>query len=270
MHIVFETRFSFFGQSGWQSQAAADPALLFDEARLEQRLRYFREITLASLAAQTDPNFQHLILSSTLMPEPWKVKLREVCFDTLGEKRVGLIFKPEGSAGHIIRDLIARKFAGHNVAQVVLDDDDAVSCDFVAALRRYADFTVDDPVNPKPYTFISFPRGYTLGIENGKPAWLSNRFVPYTNLGLALVAPADTHRNPFLTSHKKIGQRHPSLMVTPLRPFYLRAVHEHNDSRAHKSDEILTPAQIAETFDYFPFLAAHFPKAGKRNKAAAE
>jgi hypothetical protein len=47
-------------------------------------------------------------------------------------------------------------------------------------------------------------------------------------------------------------------------------VHEHNDSRAHKSDEILTPAQIAETFDYFPFLAAHFPKAGKRNKAAAE
>lgn len=64
MDIVFETRFSFFGQSGWRSDHAADPDLLFADDRLEQRLRYFEQITLESLKGQTDGNFRHLVLSS--------------------------------------------------------------------------------------------------------------------------------------------------------------------------------------------------------------
>ncbi|HBZ45657.1 MAG TPA: hypothetical protein DEO85_16760 [Maritimibacter sp.] len=270
MDIVFETRFSFFGQSGWRSDHAADPDLLFADDRLEQRLRYFEQITLESLKGQTDGNFRHLVLSSTLMPDRWQGRLRDLLFDTLGEDRVDLQFRPEGSAGHTIKDHIAETYKNEYVTQVVLDDDDAVSSDFVAALRGYAAIARRDPLNTKPYTFISFPRGYTLGLENGKIDWLSPRFVPYTNLGLALVSPGTSRRNPFLTSHKKIGQRHPSFMVTHLCPFYLRAIHGLNDSRAHKNDDRLTPKQIAAALPFFPWLADHFPEEAKAAKIAAQ
>ena len=259
MKVVFETRFSFFGQSGWKSDHAADPALLFAPDRLEHRLKYFEEVTLASQAGQTDGCFEHLILSSTLMPEDWQTRLRELCFDTLGKDRCRILFRPEGSAGHIIKNTVARAYGDDRVAQVVLDDDDAVSADFVAAVKYYGSFALRDPMNPRPYTFLSFPRGYTLGIEDGKIDWLSPRYVPYTNLGLALIAPGTTKRNPFLTSHKRIGLRHPSYMVTHMRPYYLRAVHGLNDSRAHKSDDVLDDKSIAGVFPYFPWLARHFP-----------
>ncbi|HHC29039.1 MAG TPA: hypothetical protein ENK80_00495, partial [Rhodobacterales bacterium] len=78
MDVVFETRFSFFGQSGWKSAAAADPGLLFDPARMDERLKLFERITLPSLKAQEDGDFTHMVLSSTLMPNDYKIKLRDL------------------------------------------------------------------------------------------------------------------------------------------------------------------------------------------------
>ena len=52
MDVVFETRFSYFGQSGWKSAAAADPKLLFDPPRMDERLKLFERVTLPSLKAQ--------------------------------------------------------------------------------------------------------------------------------------------------------------------------------------------------------------------------
>lgn len=271
MKVVFETRFSFFGQSGWKSATAANPELLFEDDRLAQRMTYFEAVTLPSLKSQTDTRFEHLVLSSTLMPPAWQKALRELCFDTLGEARCRVLFRPEGSAGRILRRTVANLYPEQTVAQVVLDDDDAISADFVAAVRFYGQVALQDPMNKAPYTFLSFPRGYTLGIEDGELSWLAPRFVPYTNLGLALIAPADTRRNPYLTSHKQIGQRHPSYMVTHTRPYYLRAVHGLNDSRAHREEERLDPAALADTFRYFPWLARHFPQidADPRSKGIA-
>ncbi|WP_177172598.1 glycosyltransferase [Paracoccus alkenifer] len=39
--VVIVTRFSFFGKSGWKSDASRDRELLFQPQRLEQRLRLF-------------------------------------------------------------------------------------------------------------------------------------------------------------------------------------------------------------------------------------
>lgn len=270
MNVLFETRFSFFGQSGWKSAHAADPDLLFAPDRLDARLRYFEDITLTSLAGQTDKNFRILVLSSTLMPDPYKKRLHELCLDTLGNDRARVIFRPEGSAGHIFRNTVSRVYGDKPVAQVVLDDDDAVSTDFVEMLRKYARMARSDPYNDKPYTFVSFPRGHTLGLENGKITWLSPRYVPYTNLGLALVGPGNAKKNPFLTSHKKIGMRQPSFMVTHMRPYYLRAVHGLNDSNAHADDEHLSPDAIAKVIPYFPWLAAHFPDIRPTTNVAAQ
>ncbi len=258
MKVIFQTRFSFFGQSGWKSQAAADPALLFAPDRLDARLDLFEKITLPSLVAQSDPDFTHMVLSSRLMPDAHQKRLVELVKDTLGAKRAHIMFRPEGSAGRLLRQATQKTYGEQLAAQVVLDDDDAVSNDYVEILRSYGAAAWNDPHREQDYLFLSFPRGYTLGIEQGRPDSLEHRFVPYTNLGLALLAPASTRRNPFMTSHRKIGQRHPSVMYTGRRPYYLRAVHGHNDSSAIKQNLALRDSDYALALRYFPFLAPYF------------
>lgn len=260
MDVIYETRFSFFGLSGWKSAAAADPALLFDPTRLDERLRYFETITLPSLMDQTDGDFTLLLLSSTLMPPAYQARLRELTKDTLGDQRAEVMFRPEGSAGKYLRTAVRRGFGERIVAQVVLDDDDALARDFTAEVRRHArigfDASTERPQDE--HLFLSFPHGFTLGVDGGAPAWLERRYVPYTNLGLTLVAPATTRRNPFLASHLKIGLRHPSLMITRNRPYYLRSVHGHNDSRANRQAYGLKSGDIDIARAYFPFLQAWF------------
>ncbi|MCP5036525.1 MAG: hypothetical protein GY945_02880 [Rhodobacteraceae bacterium] len=264
MKIVFETRFSFFGQSGWRSEASKDPGKLFDSERLDARLEMFARFTLASLACQSDAGFDHVILSSEDMPAPYKKRLTELCKDVLGD-RAQVVFKPFMSAGHAFRQHIRQTYQGEShVAQVVLDDDDAVSFDFVMALRYQSNCIILNPVNTDPATFVSFPRGLSIGLDNGQPAWLSPRNVPYTNLGLAMVGPPGHRKNPYMTSHRKIGQRMASHVVGAKRPFYLRAVHDHNDSRAISSDERLDWDATRASFQYFPFLEGQFDLALER------
>lgn len=261
MHVIYQTRFSFYGKSGWKSPAATDPALLFDPARLDERLAMFEAITLPSLAAQTDGDFTQLILSSNLMPAPYQARLRDLAKDTLGDARVRVMFRPEGHAAGYLRGAVQKHWGEGLAAQVVLDDDDALANDFTAELRRHAPLALGSSAGDaqEAHVFLSFPRGFTLGVESGRPAWLERRFVPYTNLGLTLIAPVRSKRNPFSISHRKVGERHPSLMVTHLRPYYLRAVHGHNDSKAMRQKHGLEPGDIDAARAYFPFLAAYFP-----------
>ncbi len=259
MQILYLTRFSFFGQSGWRSPAAADPALLFEPARLKARLRLFERYTLASLAAQTDRDFHHVILSSSLMPEPWRSLLVQVSRRALGD-RARVIFRPKRSAGHVLRRYVRAHYGNlDHVVQVVLDDDDALSADFTRALRYHAGCVINDPLNEDPATFLSFPRGFSLGVDDaGLPRWMSPRNVPWTNLGLALVSRPDWRKNPFMTAHRRIGERQAGRLIGADRPFYLRAVHAHNDSRAIASDEHLSPEQIRASYRHFPFLEPLF------------
>lgn len=259
MEIIYQTRFSFFGQSGWRSAAAKDPAILFAPERLQARLRLFERYTLPSLAAQTDRNFHHVILSSTLMPEPFRTLLIQVSRRALGE-RAKVIFRPAKAAGHMLRRFIREKYSEHDhVVQVVLDDDDALSADFTEVLRYHANCVLHDPLNKDPATFLSFPRGYSLGLDSrGLPDWLAPRNVPYTNLGLALVSPPGYRKNPFMTSHRRIGERQASRLIGAQRPFYLRAVHEHNDSRAMASDERLPLEAVPDLLQHFPFMERFF------------
>jgi hypothetical protein len=270
IEVVFQTRFSFFGQSGWKSKAATDPGLLFEPERLDGRLKYFETITLPSLVDQTNFDFRLMVLSSSLMPEPYQERLRELVNDMLGAERVQLMFQPKGSAGRYLRDAVNTGFADKFVAQTVLDDDDAVAKDFVEMVRHYGALALADDHNPDNYVFLSFARGLTLGIEGGELSWLDRRYVPYTNLGLALIAPGTTRRNPFMTSHKRIGERHPSMMITHKRPYYLRAIHGLNDSSAHHSGgDNLRAGDVTAALEYFPFLRNHFkPESTASEKVA--
>ncbi len=259
MKLLFEIRFSYLGKSGWKSEASKDPALLFAPDRMAYRFELFKKITLPSLADQTDDDFDVLILISDIMPQDQKDELLSLCHSFLGPERTKILEYGPFKAGRLFRNYIRDSYAAHPyVAQVVLDDDDAVSADFVEICKIEAAKLAATDYDADQGRFLSFMRGYSLLVQDGELKNLSPKNSPYVNLGLTLVAPPDTSKNPFLVSHLAIADRHPGTIVSTLRPFYLRTVHEFNDSRTPHKKQWLSEEQIAEIEHYFPFLIDHF------------
>ena len=263
MDLVFQTRFSFFGASGWRSETSQSKELLFAPARLRNRLELFEKIALASLKDQTDQDFKLAVLSSKYMPNRFKNRLTELCNDMIGPDRCDIYFSGPRKAGRLLRKFMCEKYPDDPViAQVVLDDDDGVSCDFVEICKHESRYAFDNNYDDTNAVYLTFPRGVSLGLENQKAQWLSPRNAFFTNLGLTLVAPPSFERHPFLTSHRQIGSRFSSRPICSLRPFYVRTVHEGNDSDAkHNEIAYFVPEADDPVFDHFPFLRNHFPKA---------
>lgn len=259
MDVIFQTRFSFFGISGWQSAISQSEEKLFAPERLDDRFNLFESIALAGLRDQTDPDFKLSVLSSNNLPEKYKTRLQELCNDTLGADRVDINYRGPRKAGRLFRQIMCEQYPNdQTIAQVVLDDDDAVSRDFVAVCKHEADYAEKTNYDGTGATFLTFPRGVSLGLEQRQAAWLAPRNAYFTNLGLTLVAPPSFSRHPYLTSHRQIGNRFTSRAILTDRPFYVRTVHEGNDSDAKHSHERYTPEQITEMMKYFPFLQNHF------------
>ena len=258
MKICFLTRFSFFGKSGWKSKSSTDPDLLFAPERLDPRFEMFEKITLRSLADQTDPDFDHMVLSSSFMPEHYRKQLKDLCGDYLGD-RAKVLFRRYKYVSQVVHNFTLETYGDEDVVmQSVLDDDDAVSVDFVEAMRFEAETVQNTPYHSDPVTFLTFPRGFTLGLQDGEAPWLAHRHVPFTNLGLCILKPPSHNKNLFNISHLKVGKRYGSRMAGSHRPFYLRTVHDHNDSRARHSNAMLDQAQVSEQFRYFPLLESLF------------
>lgn len=253
IEIVYQTRFSYFGKSGWRSPASTDPEKLLAPERLESRLAMFEAITLPSLAAQTDRGFRSAILTSEMMPEVYREKLNAMCKAALGNRFRILVRRP-GSAGMEFRRNVRSSHPAETpVAQVVLDDDDALSLDFTELLRAEAEAALTLPGFRDRAFFISYPDGVTMDLSGDKPKF-SARSVPFTNLGLALVAPAASPYNPFMTAHKKVNRRFATRIIADMQPYYVRTVHGLNDSRAIKGETHLDAAGCAALLPRFPGL----------------
>ncbi len=256
MQFVFQMRYSYFGLGGWRSKASRDPAALFDTERLAKRAYFLEKIALASLAAQTDPDFKLVVLSSDQLPDPQKRFLKEVCNDMLGHKRVRVLFRGQGRAGNIFRRFQHNRLNSDPfTTQIVLDDDDAVSSDFVETLRPEAEFAKSTFSGSDSYSFVSQAQGVSAVFTDGALEF-AHKTTPFVNLGLALVAPTLTKRNPFLVAHKNIDQRHPARVNYGPTPYYLRAVHDCNDSRAMFGDDMLRDDEMPGLMDRFPLLRA--------------
>lgn len=254
MRILYQTRFSYLGKSGWRSEANGDARVLYDPARLARRFALFEQVTLASLAAQSDPDFRHMILVGRAMPAPWQRRLRELALDMLGPKRVTVMVRPPGHAAGQFRRYVRRHHTdAATLVQVVLDDDDGLARDFTGRLRADAAHHAAR-LGPAGYCYLSYAAGLSL-LWTQTPRRLVRRHVPFTNLGLALVAAPDTPHHPYATSHRRIGQRHPSCLVTGGRPNYVRVVHDDNDSRATVGTGRLDAAAQSAALDAFPWLA---------------
>jgi Putative rhamnosyl transferase len=234
--LLVVTRFAFLGISGWKSDASRDAELLFEPDRLRVRLELFRSIALPSLAAQTDRKFRHMVLTSAQLPDWALAELKAACDAAYGDpERYAILAEPKGQARRALRIYMERAYSDPLVAQMVLDDDDGLACDFVAAVRRQL-VAMDEsgkPRAPDQPTYVSHADGYGLVLnltEDGETeARLFRHRYPFINLGLTLVG-RRFDKNILGISHRKDPPNAGARSITG-KPMFIRSLHGTNDSR---------------------------------------
>lgn len=222
-------RFSYLGLSGWQGADAGNPDRLFDRRRLEARFRLFEQIALASLAAQSDPDFHLHVLTSESLPGWALDRLREASAAALGPSRVTVEARPQGRARKFHRIFLRERYGKTRVAQVVLDDDDGFSADFVEILRNRIVLAIGEGRLPAPDSvhFLTFPSGYAL-VDGGEAAGLYLHRYKFINLGLTMIGPTDRSIHSVL---HKVAPTQFGCTIWDDRPMFVRSIHDFNDSR---------------------------------------
>lgn len=255
LQMVFQTRYSFFGASGWRSEASREKEILFDPARLAKRLDLFEKMNLASLRDQTDADFKLVVLTSIDLPEAHSRLMEQACSDIVGAERVHILRRKPAGAGQWLRKYMRNQLnVTDHAAQIVLDDDDAVSVDFVERCRAEAVHALSQFREDQDCTYLSFATGFTGLFHADGGMDLIRRDMPYTNLGLTLVAPTRTRKNPYMLAHKKVARRHDVRVFQEQRPFFIRAIHDTNDSRGHHGEVMLDADAVKAARTWFPLL----------------
>ena len=251
--VLISTRFSFFGQSGWKSDFSTNPEMLFDVNRLNQRFWLFEKITLPSLKAQTNKDFHCFILSSNMMPEWAQVRLVENCDKYLGNENYTIRFARPGRARKFQRFALMN-FAGEDpVAQVVLDDDDALSSDFVENLCTHLN-SMDYSASDENLHFITFPKGYALGLR-AESTRLWRHDYKFINLGLTMIGNSNL-KNIFGISHRQAPKTF-GFRTDGKKPMYIRTLSNVNDSHAivrDKWSEMADWQSEKDVVERFPWL----------------
>jgi hypothetical protein len=233
--IIGHIRFSFYGTTDTRLRPDEDGAALaqlYDETRMARRFYLFEKLTIPSLLAQTDQNFLLVVMSSDVMPEPYKERLREVmaCFpdaivDFSESRQGGEAFHPYMVASlGLETDGVAVHFR--------IDDDDALANTYIARLRRLSQ-------KLRPGTHITFPTGILLfptkrGVADGRSMIVK---VFLTAAGLAIVSNRRFLKSPFQMSHHKVWEDWP-VVSDPGLVAYIRTLHFNNDTLA-RQDRVL-------------------------------
>ena len=205
--IYCHIRFSFFGYTDTrlrpEDQDAAQ-VLLYNETRMARRFFLFENLTLPSLRAQTDQDFKIVIMTSDVMPDRFKDRLRAI---TAHDRNVTLDFSNHRNGVYAFRNHInASLEPAYSKAAVHfrLDDDDALANNYIARLRAV---TYGLSVG----THITFPSGLTLfprEVGSSEGAILPHRQF-LIGLGLAIICGATFRKNPFQMMHGAVWQRWP-------------------------------------------------------------
>ncbi|UWQ17342.1 putative rhamnosyl transferase [Jannaschia sp. M317] len=234
--IIGVLRFSYPAKEGFavsQLSEAALEAHLYDDARLEQRFDYLEAITLPSLAAQTDADFRCVILAGTTLPMRHRKRLRALeeaypflkcCF----MERMGALAAAKRSFRRGLEHYGGETENTH-VTGFRIDDDDAVSTDYIARTRDIADRVIGAGLARDPYT-IAFSRGVYWNLYD--PAQPFHEFREPQPLGLAcaMITTADMPTCIYRYNHRRLGCYVPTYMEPGPAHMFLRTLHGHNDS----------------------------------------
>lgn len=217
-------------------------AQLYDPERLGQRLFMFTHIVLPALRQQTDPDFTLLVMIGDQMPSDMRRTLDDAVADI---PQVRIVAWPEGIQHRVAcREVMLahRDPDAETIAEFRLDDDDAVSLDFVAEVRRIYEAGKGLFATERTLA-LDFNKGFALHIGEGpaRPVALTAR---YWAPGLVIFVKPFVQRSLLDFPHMRVWRRMPT--ITHGHEFmFLRGVHDLNDSnvakRYHMAEELTMP-----------------------------
>jgi hypothetical protein len=232
-------------------------AYLLDEGRLHKRIDIFENITIPSILSQTAyPErdwFRLVVAASEGKPKSVKARLEK-----LSEFVPGLVVRyvPERkekipNIQYISEFLASRKYEVRKHATVRLDDDDAISKNYLARLQGYLD-------RDTAGFAVSFPAGYEALIQDASVTHVRDKYFPKIGLGLALIGGSRPDSVYAYGQHDRIDRKVP-VILDSREPMYLRGIHGENDTGRWVADErVVKVGHHEDVLERFPFLAGQF------------
>lgn len=141
LQVIGLCRFSYPAIGGFQvdhETIEGRIAYLYDDTRIQERFQLFEAVALPSLRAQTDPDFELIIVIGDQMPAHHRKRLEALISD-MPQARIHA--EPPRPQREVMKAILnaARHDFSKPCLQFRLDDDDAVAVDFVERLRKAAD-----------------------------------------------------------------------------------------------------------------------------------
>jgi hypothetical protein len=245
MQVIGLCRFSYPALGGFQREHETieqRKAFLYDTARLRHRLRLFQSFNLPSILAQTDTDFQFLILIGDDLPN-WA---RECLHDlTATADHIKILSHPPKPHRQIAAQVILNHVDATHSHSIQLRLDDALHRTFVERLKNDAAAGIT-AYAAKPRFALDYARGYAIGpTAEGLHAQelVRNLWTP----ALAAVFKTSAKNTIMNFGHHKLDQHMPVISDWET-PMFLRSFHDENDSSsARELDRFnfapLTPQQ---------------------------
>ncbi|RBI75795.1 hypothetical protein DQW77_05385 [Roseovarius sp. TE539] len=230
MQVIGLCRFSYPAIGGFQVEHASVPereAYLYAPERMEERFRTFESFTLPPLRAQTDPDFTFLVIIGKSLPDPYRQRLAAL----LANLPQAVIQEHEpGRHRDVMKAAInaVRETSDLPSLQFRMDDDDAVSVNFVERLREAAN-DIRPLIRRNRYVGIDFNQGFVArpGADGvGVRAVVETLWTP----ALAVAVKPRASRGVMNFSHAKLCRSMPVLSLTG-EFMFVRGHNEFNDSR---------------------------------------
>lgn len=202
--------------------------ILYDPKRLDERMFLFERVFLPPWRGQTDPNFCVAVLLGERFPEPYRSRLEAMVRDIpqirLEYRREGLPMVPT------CREITVAMRPANNrlVAEFRLDDDDAISFDYVQRVRAHLR-GIQRMMRRRESVLLSFARGFYLHFTEGRLTQ-TPVMARYWTPGLTYFWPANTDKIFASHVHSNAWMKMASV-VDPDRPMFIRSGHATNISK---------------------------------------
>ncbi|QUJ75707.1 putative rhamnosyl transferase [Sulfitobacter albidus] len=230
MQIIGLCRFSYPAIGGFQvDHDTIDQriAYLYGDDRLEERFRLFEAVALPCLRAQTDPDFELIIVVGDQLPRRHLDRLHDLIAD-LPQARIHA--EPPRPQREVMKEILnrARRDPDAPCIQFRSDDDDAVAIDYIARLRRAARDS-DALIRQHKAVAFDWNKGYIAeygphGIQ------MAETFRPFDVAGLGMWVRGGCKLTIMNFAHNKINRFMPSISFDDPRMF-IRGHNGWNDSR---------------------------------------
>jgi len=137
MQVIGLCRFSYPAIGGFQVEHEDINdriAYLYGAVRIEERFQLMEAVALPCIRAQTDPDFELIIVIGDQLPKQHRDRLHDITADI---SQITIIEEPPRPQREVMKEIFnkARKDSSAPCLQFRHDDDDAFAVDFIERLR---------------------------------------------------------------------------------------------------------------------------------------